>query len=316
MKTLILAPERDALQYAGLDEALAEYSDVHCQWLPDSKFLNLSKFFDAVKPEHYKRVLIIGAMDQYAKQLGALSQIPNVSLYCSDAAQNFRRDSKYKGKLSKLAEAAPWVRVIVPGFEVKDKFEPLQVDVVSVPYPINLALFIPEKEERGTNCAFIGDTLNPDIRKRKEMLFAVKSHLKMQMFEPAPIDQLATQLQQIRFLVNSDYGLGQYEPINYQAMAAGCVLCTWSRGKEEDLAYGFKDFENVVLYETADELEQKVHYLQRHTADAAQIAKRGQTFIVEKHSVEVFVKALMEAIKPKLGEYRGLALGSFKRMFL
>lgn len=316
MKTLVLAAERDALLYAGLDDALAAHSDVYCQWLPDSQFLNLSKFFDTVRPEHYRRVLIIGAMDQYAKQLGALSQIPNVSLYCSDAAQNFRRDSKYKGKLSKLAEAAPWVRVIVPSVEVKNKFEPLQADVASVPYPVNLELFVPDEEDRGTNCAFIGDTRNPDIRKRKEMLFAVKSHLKMQMFEPVPLDRLVTQLQQIRFLVNSDYGLGQYEPINYQAMAAGCVLCTWSRGREEDLAYGFKDFENVVLYETADELEQKVHYLRRHTSDATRIAKRGQAFIAEKHSVEVFAKALIEAIKPELGEYKGLALGSFKRIFL
>jgi glycosyltransferase involved in cell wall biosynthesis len=85
---------------------------------------------------------------------------------------------------------------------------------------------------------------------------------------------------------------------NFEALAAGCVLCTY-RLPYEFLHIGFKDMENAVLYSTPEELVQKIKFIEKNSALKASIIENGlllaQSFTFESHAKKLY-KALSDNI--------------------
>ncbi len=81
---------------------------------------------------------------------------------------------------------------------------------------------------------------------------------------------------------------------NFEALGAGCVLCTYSIPFENVLV-GFKDMENVVLYSSPAELFKKISIPEADPSSKIKIIKHG-LLLAEQHSIQHHADDLINAI--------------------
>jgi spore maturation protein CgeB len=87
---------------------------------------------------------------------------------------------------------------------------------------------------------------------------------------------------------------------NFEAMACGCVLCTWDQGEAENRALGFKDMENLVLYRDVEELTQKLARLRAAPEHVAAIAAAGQSLVAHEYRFDRIGERIVAALVPPL----------------
>ncbi|HBO6101186.1 TPA: glycosyltransferase family 1 protein [Pseudomonas aeruginosa] len=106
----------------------------------------------------------------------------------------------------------------------------------------------------------------------------------------------------IRFFVSADVGMGEYMIKNFEAMACGCVLLAYDQGERENEALGFRDMENIVLYRSVADIQEKLAILRLDTALAERIARSGQALAIERFSFAAVGQSIVEAMRPALRE--------------
>ena len=109
-------------------------------------------------------------------------------------------------------------------------------------------------------------------------------------------------LNRIRFFVSADVGMGEYMIKNFEAMACGCVLLAYDQGERENEAFGFRDMENIVLYRSVADIQEKLAILRLDTALAERIARSGQALAIERFSFAAVGQSIVEAMRPALRE--------------
>lgn len=109
-------------------------------------------------------------------------------------------------------------------------------------------------------------------------------------------------LNRIRFFVSADVGMGEYMIKNFEAMACGCVLLAYDQGERENEALGFRDMENIVLYRSVADIQEKLAILRLDTALAERIARSGQALAIERFSFAAVGQSIVEAMRPALRE--------------
>lgn len=243
------------------------------------KFLNREN----IDLSKYDRVILFLRYKKMMKQIKFVRTIPNLVILELDACQNYC-ESKYNGRFSSYFSKIPWVRILCTGKELSQKLrnEGYDAQYFTKAYDSsflkNLAL------ERDIELGFIGSLRTGVYKYRKQFLEELSKKESLFITKTQAGDEYLNMLNRIKFFVSADIPFGEYMIKNFEAMACGCVLLTWSQSDIENEAVGFIDMQNVVLFKTMDELQDKLHTLRNNPELCKEIAANGQKLVNEKHT--------------------------------
>ncbi|MFQ2834307.1 glycosyltransferase [Pseudomonas aeruginosa] len=80
------------------------------------------------------------------------------------------------------------------------------------------------------------------------------------------------------------------------------LLLAYDQGERENEALGFRDMENIVLYRSVADIQEKLAILRLDTALAERIARSGQALAIERFSFAAVGQSIVEAMRPALRE--------------
>lgn len=300
MKSLFLVQKEQRVILDRLYEGVLNNSDCDIRWLSGREQANLRKYFKQhVELEKYNRIILFLRSKKEFRQVAFIKTIPNLVILEHDACQNYI-DCKYRGRFSKYYKKLPWARVLSSGAVVTRRLQEEGVDAVFIPKGYDQELLINLHQSRDIELGFIGSTKSTAYSKRKEFLDKLSVNENLLVRRTSPGEEYLQTLNRIRFFVSADIGIGEYMIKNFEAMACGCVLFAYDQGTEENKALGFKDMENIVLYRTVEECQEKLAVLRANTMLAEQIAKRGQALAEKHYTFSEIGKKIVQAIEPAL----------------
>jgi len=300
MKILFLVQKEQRAILDRLYEGVAAHSECNILWLSDKEQANLRKYFkENVDTDKYDRIMLFLRIKKEMKQVPFLRTIPNLVFLEHDACQNYM-ECKYKGRFSNYYSRLPWVRIIVSGATLAQRLQKEHFDAVFVSKAYDQTFLKNLHRTRDVELGFIGSLGSGAYSERKKFLEKLAQKESLLITRTNSGEDYLNMLNRIRFFVSCDMGMGEYMSKNFEALACGCVLITYSQGDEENKAIGFKDMENVVLYKTLDELQHKLSLLRLDKALAENIASKGQKLAEEYYNSDVVGKRIVEALIPDL----------------
>jgi hypothetical protein len=294
----------DRLYDAIIDAAAATGGSCDLRRLADEEQADLRGYFRAhVDLARYDRIMMMVRFKKAIRQRRFLRTLPNLVILEHDAYQNYIA-SKYRGEYSKHYRALPWVRVFCSGYTVTQRLRDEGVDVHFVAKGYDQSLLRNLERPRRTELAFVGSTGNKLYVQRKQFLDELTRVEPLQIVRTKSGEEYLDKLNDIRFFVSADIGMGEYMIKNFEAMACGCVLFAWDQGADENAALGLVDMRNIVLYRSQNELREKLQLLRGDTARADAIAAAGQ-HLVEQHLTWARIGSeVVNLLVPPLREYR------------
>lgn len=308
MRILLLVQKNQRIILDRLYDAIIEGATErggHCDLrrLDAVEQADLKKYFSAhVELQQYDRIVLMLRFKKEIKQRRFLRTVPNIVILEHDAYQNYI-NSKYRNEYSRHYRAMPWVRVLCSGFVVAQRLRAEGFDVAFVPKGYDQSLLINLHLPRRTELAFVGSTGNKLYVKRKQFLEALAGVEPLEIVRTQSGSEYLNKLNDVRFFVSADIGMGEYMIKNFEAMACGCVLLAWDQGAEENAALGLLDMENVVLYRDQDSLRHKLALLRADTLRAEMIAAAGQQLVERQLSWEKIGRLVVDALEPPLREH-------------
>jgi len=301
MKYLLLVQDEQKINLDSYYKALQlELQNCEIMRLTPEEQSNLKRYFkENIKVDDYERIILFLRFKKELKQVKFIQTIPRLVFLEHDACQNYIEGWKYKGKYSQYYSKIPWVRVLVSGARVKQKLCEEGVDACFVPKGYCNTAISNLYLERTINLGFIGGLSSKVYSQRKSILEELSKVTELKILHAKSGEDYNEYLNKIKVFVNADVGLGEYMIKNFEAMAAGCILATWNHGKEENLAIGFKDLENVLLYSSIDELKKKLDQVNKDQNLAEKIRSNGQKLAEEQYTwYKIAQKAAIEIQKP------------------
>lgn len=300
MKVLLLVQAEQRIILDRLYEGISHCCDCDIRWLNDNQQRNLRAYFkEYINIGQYDRIVFFLRFKQEIRQVNFIKSVPNLVILEHDASQNYMK-GKYNGKFSKHYRKLPWVRVVCSGFNVAQRLRAEGVDAVCVPKGYDQLLLEDKNYERDIELAFIGSIKSSAYHKRKVLLETLASIEKILITRTQSGDEYVAMLNRVRFFVSADVGIGEYMIKNFEAMACGCVLLAYNQGELENNALGFIDMENIVLYETIDELISKLNLLRNSPELAEKIAEAGKKLASEEYTFEKLGAKIVKAMEAPL----------------
>ena len=300
MKVLFLVQAEQRAILDRLYEGIQHHCDCDIRWLGREEQANLRRYFrDHVDVARYDRILFFLRFKQEIRQVGFIRSVPNLVILEHDAYQNYIA-CKYTGKFTEHYRMLPWARVICSGQIVSQRLREEGVDAVFVPKGYDQALLRDLECERDIELGFVGSTKSVAYSGRKALLDELARVENLVATRTKSGEDYLHVLNRIRFFVSADVGMGEYMIKNFEAMACGCVLFAYDQGEDENLALGFVDMENLVLYRTVDELRGKLAQLRADTAWAARIADRGRALVESHYSFARIGAEIVQAMRAPL----------------
>jgi len=322
MKLLLVVQQHKRTIFDRLQESIARNAgECDVLRLSDAEQKNLKQYFaDHVDVTKYDRILVMIRMKALLRQIGFLQSLPNLAHLEIDAWQNYHARSKYRGKFSQYYRSVPWARVISSGFQVTQRLRAEGFDAAFVPKGYDQALIENLHKPRSIELGFIGSVKAGFYSDRRDFLQALAAVEPLQIMRTKPGRDYVEKMNEIRFFISADVNFGEYMIKNFEAMAAGCVLCAFDQGDAESAAIGLTDMENVVLYRSLAELRAKLAQLRTEPERADAIAMAGEAFARTHCSFDAWGGKVVDALRPPLrnrADYpaaRGGLFGWLKRL--
>jgi uncharacterized protein YlbG (UPF0298 family) len=273
---------------------------------------NLKKTFAHLDLYKYDRVMTTLRTKKEMRQWKIMREIPNHVIFEYDACQNYMVRSKYKGKFSRYYQKIGSPRIIVSGATVSKRLENEGFESYFMPKGYDPRAIEDKRKERDICMGFIGSLDNDVYCERKQMIFRCQEKYSLQLFKTKNLEEYADKLNRIKYFVSADIGLSEYMAKNFEAMAAGCVLFTYSQGEYENRSLGLVDMENVVLYQSMEELDAKYNKLKNDNDLSTKIAQAGQNLARDKFAYDKMGGALANILKkPMSSESRKIKSRNF-----
>lgn len=316
MKVLFLVQkEQRVILDRFYDSICRHLGDCDLRWLSSSEQANLKQYFQDIDVEAYDRIVFFLRFKKEIRQVRFIRTIPNLVILEHDAYQNYI-PGKYQGKFSRHYRKLPWVRVICSGYQVSEQLRAEGVDTVFVPKGYDQALLGNRVLERDIELGFLGSLGHQMYGQRRALLEALAEQENMVVTRTRSGEEYVAMLNRIRMFVGADVGFGEYMIKNFEAMACGCLLLTWNQGDDENRALGFKDMENVVLYNSLEELREKLGRLRGNPGLIEQIASAGQQLVEERYRWDALGAKVAEAVEKPLRGKSTKRFWGFKRYVL
>lgn len=296
LKILFLVQDEQRAILNRLYDGVASVSDCDLRLLNKDQQKNLKDWFKAVDVHAYDYVLLMTRAKYAMKQTRFLRTLPNLAFLEHDAWQNYA-SCKYKGAFSKLYKQLPSCTVISSGFGVTRKLQHEGINAHFVPKGYDQELLSNLEQKRDIDCAFVGSIKNNIYKERSKFLARLSKADEVQLLQTSPgIDYFQT-LNRIRFFISADIGFGEYMLKNFEAMACGCIVFAYNQGEQENHALGFRDMENIVLYQSQEELLSKRKALQQSAGLAANIRRAGQKLVESCYTFDSLGKRVIAVLE-------------------
>ena len=247
--------------------------------------------------ERYDRVLMDLPFRAIFSSQKQLRKIKRLTMWEDDTCQNYIKQSRWHGKFVKFYRSLPGVRVLTTSGFVTEQFIQEGIDAVYIGKSFDEVVIFNKGKNRDIVYAFVGRTNSKVYSLRKKTLDEIASLLPIKMVRSEPGSTYNDLLNRIVYFISADVGLDEYMAKNFEALGAGCVLCTYSIPFENVLV-GFKDMENVVLYSSPAELFKKISILEADPALKIKIIKNG-LLLAEQHSFQHHADELFNALAVK-----------------
>ena len=300
MKILLLVQKEQRVILDRLYESICDNSECDIRWLSSSEQSKLKTYFKKnIAQEKYDRIVIFLRFKKELRQVRFIKTIPNLVILEHDAYQNYT-PCKYTGKFSSYYRNLPWARVLSSGAVVTRRLQEEGVDAVFVPKGYDQELLRNLQQPRDIELGFIGSTKSVAYSKRREFLEQLSEKENLLVTRTKSGEEYLQTLNRIRFFVSADIGMGEYMIKNFEAMACGCVLFAYDQGAEENQALGFKNMENIVLYSSLEDFQDKLTILRSDSELADQIANAGQRLAENHYAFSIIGKRIVQAMTPDL----------------
>ncbi|MCM8536375.1 MAG: glycosyltransferase [Lentisphaeraceae bacterium] len=262
---------------------------------------NLELYFEQnIETSKYDRIIIFLRFKKELAQVDFIQTIPNLIILEHDSYQNYMKGCKYKGKFTKYYSQLVWAKILVSGYTVCQKLQAEGFDANFVPKGYDSDLLIDLGKERTVECGFIGGLKNSTYKARRKFLEGlVGGEIGLEIMQTTPGNDYLETMNKIKFFISADIGFGEYMIKNFEAMACGCILFTYSHGSKENSAIGFEDLKNVVLYNSKVELLEKLNILRSDKVLSAKIAKAG-TLLAQNYTWDKIAQKAASVIEEPL----------------
>lgn len=304
MRVLWLIQSYEVHAFDVLADDLSRYAEVELVRLTAKEQDNLAETFKRFDFTRYDRVMTILRTKKEMRQWRAFRVIPNLVIFEYDACQNYIDGGKYQGKFSKHYRRLGSPRLIVSGAQVAARLnsEGFEAHFLPKGYDPRIIQQGSTSTTRDIPLAFVGRLKADMYKSRKAFIEAQKERHGLQVLQTEPGSDYADALSRIRIFVSADIGLGEYMAKNFEAMAAGCLLLTYSQGDDENQAVGFADMENVVLFRSQEEFDERLALLLSDPDLLERIARAGATFARENLAYDRMGQKLYQLLEPTLPE--------------
>ena len=276
--------------------------------LNKSQQSNLKDYFKTINLSNYNRIFLELRFKKTLKQKHFIASLPNLIEYEHDACQNYHVNGKYENAWRRYYGTLSNFRAISSGFNVAKKLRREGYDVVFIPKPYNEKEISNISIKRDIKLGFIGRTEKMVYRPRKLFLNKCEKELGLKLLRVNPGKAYNHCLNRIQFFISADIDIGEYMVKNFEALAAGCILCAYRQGHGEEEALGLIDMENVLLYTNLQELKQKITFLCSHPDKKLEIACNGQKHAEQYFSIKTICKKTIGAMLEPIKTHRKLTI--------
>ncbi|MEH6544045.1 MAG: glycosyltransferase [Porticoccaceae bacterium] len=314
MKSLFLVQKNQRIDLDSYYQAIADkLENCEVRWLNSGDQDDLrSYFFANVNLSEFDRVILFVRFKKEIKQVDFISSLPGLFIIEHDACQNYI-PGKYRGKFSEYYEGIAPVSVLTSGFGVTQKLRGEGVDAHFVPKGYDDSLLRDKHFSRDIELGFLGSTKHKIYAGRKKALEIISKKEGLIIARTKSGEEYCDMLCRIKFFVSADVGLGEYMVKTFEAMACGCVLFTWDQGERENLALGFRDLENVVLFASMQEFHDKLELLRGDDRLSERIASAGKSLVENGYSWRAQGARVAEVIEQCSGEGAGIVEAKQKK---
>lgn len=250
----------------------------------------------------YDRVIVDSNLRRIGKKTGCryLKKIPNLVFFDHDMYLTNTPSSEWYKKFPAVLRDIGNIRVVVSGIDLRDQFRREGIDAEYLPKGYEESRVFDLGRERKIPAAFVGRTKNKAYKERRKFLEKIQGTLGVPTLRADPGEPYNALLNDIRIFVSVDIGYGEYMIKNFEAMAAGCLLLTWSQSEQENKALGFVDMENVVLYRSYEEFAERLAYLNAHPEVIQSIAAAGKQLATSRHKWRNRAEEMGQLIKAEV----------------
>lgn len=265
-------------------QILAKDHDLKLIYLDKSKQKWLSWRLRKVNFSDYDAVISDLHFKNIHKQPYFFKTIRNLFFLEEDACQNYIQSSQWYGIFSRFYKNLPDSTVMTSGYSTAEKLSREGVCSYFITKAYDHTLIKNYNRDRDITLGFIGNIENKVYKKRRETLLFLKKHTDLKILKTDPGIEYVKMLNRIEYFVSADKGLGEYMIKNFEAMAAGCILCAWRQGFGEEEALGLKDLENCILYSDSNELTKKINLVSNNINLKKYILKNSQDHATKNFS--------------------------------
>ncbi len=300
MRTLLLVQAKQRIILDRFYDSIVRNSkDCELRRLSSEQQDDLRRYFADVDANSYDRIILFLRFKKEIRQRRFLRTLPNLVILEHDAYQNYAH-GKYHGEFSRHYRALPWSRIICSGYVLAERLRDEGFDAVFVGKGYDQQLLANLKQPRDIELGFLGSIESKIYSRRKELLEQLASRENLLIKRTQSGEEYAQMLNRIRYFISADVGMGEYMIKNFEAMACGCVVLAWNQGAAENAGLGLRDMENIVLYESLDELQQKLGQLRASPELSDNIAAAGQALVEQHYSWEKLGARVVEVLQPPL----------------
>ncbi|OUS03045.1 hypothetical protein A9Q81_08090 [Gammaproteobacteria bacterium 42_54_T18] len=315
MKVLMLVIDQQRIQLESLYEGIAKHCSLDLRRLSTKEQSNLSRYFKKnIDTQKYGRTILFIRFKWALRQTDFIKKIPNLVILEHDACQNFIPQSKYYRKFSRYFNTVSGAKILVSGATIAEKFRKKDnADATFIPKGYDQNLLKNTHQSRTIELGFIGSIDRDTYIERKKILDRAKEELGLFVTRTNSGHDYLEKLNNIRFFLSADIGLGENMIKNFEAMACGCILIAFNQGDFENQALGFKDMNNIVLYDNFDTLERKLRKLQANNELCITISRNGQNLAEENFSFNRIGEKIIDEIAKPLREKKRSIIFNFLR---
>lgn len=317
MKLLIVSRQERSRSFATLFDGIAKHLDTTVVKLSKEQRNNLTRTLESLGHENFDRVMFDVPLTRIGKHYKALRKVSGLILYEEDSWTEFSEHSKYRNKFIKIYQSIGSCRLILTGYTNSEKIRAAGLDVVVIPKAYDENHLRNLHLDRDIELGFIGRIKTRIYRDRRPFLERLVAENGLQVLRTDPGEEYLQTLNRIKIFVSADVGFHEYMAKNFEAMACGCMLFASRQGGLEEDRLGFRHMENAVLYDDSDDAHNLLAMLRDNPDLVREIARKGEDFVRERHTLGSRVMPFVEAIKADIKEVRTPKgpLSGWRRLF-
>jgi glycosyltransferase involved in cell wall biosynthesis len=296
MKVLVLTIENRVPDNSAMYMALADWVNLTIQIVTREQQKKLKQIIKNLELNKYDKIILDLHAAKLFGQAKVINSIPRPIIIEEDACQNYIEQSKHYGKFSAFYKKLGPFQLLCSGWGVTQKLIAEGFNVSFYPKGFDSDFLYDLKIDRDIELAFIGRTKSQTYTQRSYFLRQLEQLEGLKVLRTQPGIAYRDMLNRIKYFVSADIGLHEYMVKNFEAIACGCLVFAHRQGNGEEEKLGFKDMENIVLYDELTEFREKLNYIRQNPEIERKIKTNGTQLVREKHSYKILAKQLSEIL--------------------